>query len=191
MVKFIKSSTKKENYPDTSAEVVFVGRSNVVKSSLINALYGKIAYVGKMPGKTTLLNFFNVDDKYTICDVPGYGYAKRSEKEIIAFSKMIDEYFKTRKELKLCVLILDIRRIPSNDDLDMLDFLRSKNIPYLLVLNKCDKLSNNKRINQEKMIKDSLNEDYAICTSCFKNVNIKNVAGVIKSQIEEGINYFY
>ena len=184
MVKFIKSSTKKENYPDTNAEVVFVGRSNVGKSSLINALYGKIAYVGKMPGKTTLLNFFNVDDKYTICDVPGYGYAKRSEKEIIAFSKMIDEYFETRKELKLCVVILDIRRIPSNDDLDMLDFLRSKNIPYLLVLNKCDKLSNNMRINQEKMIKESLGEDFVICVSCFKNVNIKNVAGVIKSQIE-------
>ena len=184
MIKFIKSAIRKENYPDTSVEVVFVGRSNVGKSSLINALYGKIAYVGKMPGKTTLLNFFNVDDKYTVCDVPGYGYAKRSEKEIIAFSKMIEEYFNCRNELKLCVLILDIRRIPNNDDLDMLNYLKANNIPYLLVLNKCDKLSNNKRINQEKMIRRTLVEDATICISCFKNVNINIVADKIKSQME-------
>lgn len=184
MIKFIKSAVKKENYPATNVEVVFVGRSNVGKSSLINALYGKVAYVGKMPGKTTLLNFFNVDDKYTACDVPGYGYARRSEKEIIAFSKMIDEYFTNRKELRLCVLILDIRRVPSSDDLDMLNYLKANNIPYLLVLNKCDKLSNNKRINQEKMIRKTLDEDATICISCFKNANINIVANEIRSQME-------
>ena len=84
MVKFIKSTTKKNDFPDTKREVVFVGRSNVGKSSLLNALYKqKIAYVGKTPGKTRLINFFNVDDKYTAVDVPGYGYAKRSQKEAI------------------------------------------------------------------------------------------------------------
>ena len=97
---------------------------------------------------------------------------------------MIEEYFNCRNELKLCVLILDIRRIPNNDDLDMLNYLKANNIPYLLVLNKCDKLSNNKRINQEKMIRRTLVEDATICISSFKNVNINIVADKIKSQME-------
>lgn len=139
MIKFICSATRKEGYPETSDEVVFVGRSNVGKSSLINALYGKVAYVGKTPGKTRLLNFFNVDDKYTVCDVPGYGYANRSDKEIIEFGQMMDEYFSKRENLRLCVIILDIRRIPNQDDLDMYEFLKENNIPVLFILNKCDK----------------------------------------------------
>ena len=86
MIKFIKSC-KTKDYPESAGEIVFAGRSNVSKSSLINALYGKIAYVGKTPGKTRLLNFFNVDDSYTVCDVPGYGFANRSEKELIEFAR--------------------------------------------------------------------------------------------------------
>ena len=184
MITFLNSAIKKESYPDTPSEVVFVGRSNVGKSSLINKLYGKVAYVGKKPGKTRLLNFFNVDNKYTVCDVPGYGYANRSAKEIIQFGEMMDEYFETRQELKLCVMILDIRRVPNNDDLDMHEYLKENNIPCLVVLNKCDKLSNNKRINQQKLILDTLNEKDAICISCLNSVNIMDVALKIKSFIE-------
>ena len=184
MISFISSAVKSENYPDTNGEVVFVGRSNVGKSSIINSLYGKVAYVGKKPGKTRLLNFFNVDDKYTVCDVPGYGYANRSAKEIIQFGEMMDEYFDTRDKLKLCVMILDIRRTPNQDDLDMHDFLKHHNIPCLLVLNKCDKLSNNQRINQMKMILEVMGENEAICINCLKNVRIGDVALKIKSFIE-------
>lgn len=187
MIKFICSATKKEHYPDTLGEVVFVGRSNVGKSSLINALYGKVAYVGKTPGKTRLLNFFNVDDKYTVCDVPGYGYANRSDKEIVEFGKMMDEYFSTRENLKLCIIILDIRRTPNQDDLDMYEYLKENDIPTLFVLNKCDKLSNNQRINQEKNIYKTLDIDHGICISTLKNVNIKNVAFEIKSFIERDV----
>ena len=143
-----------------------------------------MAYVGKKPGKTRLLNFFNVDNKYTVCDVPGYGYANRSAKEIIQFGEMMDEYFETRQELELCVMILDIRRVPNNDDLDMHEYLKENNIPCLVVLNKCDKLSNNKRINQQKLILDTLNEKDAICISCLNSVNIMDVALKIKSFIE-------
>ena len=108
MIKFIKSC-KTKDYPESAGEIVFAGRSNVGKSSLINALYGKIAYVGKTPGKTRLLNFFNVDDSYTVCDVPGYGFANPSEKQLIEFGVMMENYFTNRHELRLCVLILDIR----------------------------------------------------------------------------------
>ena len=101
MAKFIKSVNLKKDYPQTNGEVVFIGRSNVGKSSLINSLYGKIAYVGKTPGKTKLLNFFDVDGKYTVCDVPGYGFANRSYDELIAFGQMMEDYFAIREALKL------------------------------------------------------------------------------------------
>lgn len=185
MISFISSATKKEQYPTSLREVVFVGRSNVGKSSLINKLYGKVAYVGKIPGKTRLLNFFNVDNKYTVCDVPGYGYARRSDKEIVEFGEMMDEYFTTREPLKLCVLILDIRRVPNQDDIDMYNYLKDLNIPVLFVLNKCDKFSNNQRINQTKIIYKTLGIKDAICVSCLKGDNIGVVAKSIESLIKE------
>ena len=185
MISFLCSGTKKDHYPESEREVVFVGRSNVGKSSLINKLYGKIAYVGKTPGKTRLLNFFNVDNKYTVCDVPGYGYARRSDKEIIEFGEMMDEYFTQREALKLCVMILDIRRTPNQDDIDMYNYLKDLEIPVLFVLNKCDKFSNNQRINQMKVIYKTLGIEQAICISCLKGVNIDVVTRSIESLIKE------
>lgn len=185
MISFLCSGTKKDHYPESEREVAFVGRSNVGKSSLINKLYGKIAYVGKTPGKTRLLNFFNVDNKYTVCDVPGYGYARRSDKEIIEFGEMMDEYFTQREALKLCVMILDIRRTPNQDDIDMYNYLKDLEIPVLFVLNKCDKFSNNQRINQMKVIYKTLGIEQAICISCLKGVNIDVVARSIESLIKE------
>ena len=185
MIKFISSATKMSQYPDSNCEVVFVGRSNVGKSSLINKLYGKVAYVGKTPGKTRLLNFFDVNNKYTVCDVPGYGYARRSEKEMIEFGEMMDEYFSSRECLKLCVMILDIRRVPSQDDIDMLNYLNDNGINVLFVFNKCDKFSNNQRNNQLKIIYETLGINDGICISCLKNVNIDVVAKSIESLIEE------
>lgn len=183
MIKFISSATKKENYPASNAEVVFVGRSNVGKSSLINALYGKVAFVGKTPGKTRLLNFFNVDNKYTVCDVPGYGYARRSDKEIVEFGLMMEEYFTSRDSLKLCVMIIDIRREPNQDDLDMYNYLKELNIPVLLVANKSDKLSNNQIYNQKKIICKTFSIDDITCISTLKRSNIAIVAEKIESQV--------
>lgn len=174
MIKFIKGATESKDYPDSKYEVVFVGKSNVGKSSLINALYGKIAYVGKTPGKTRILNFFNVDDKYTACDVPGYGFANRSEKEIIKFGEMMEDYFENRKCLKLCVFIIDIRHKPTQDDLDMFEFIKNRKLKCIIVANKSDKLSNNERFNSLKTISETLEIDKnkIVCVSTLKKTNI-------------------
>lgn len=176
MINFIKSAKRLNEFPDSNLEVVFIGRSNVGKSSLINALYkNNLAYVGKTPGKTRLLNFFNINDQYTVCDVPGYGFANRNYDELIEFGDMMEDYFDNRKCLKLCVLILDIRRIPNEDDLDMLEYLRNKKQNILIVLNKIDKLSNNQLVKAKKDICNALNmtEDKFVLISAFKKTNIE------------------
>ena len=174
MITFIKGATSNKDYPESNREIVFVGRSNVGKSSLINALYGKIAYVGKTPGKTRILNFFNVDNKYTVCDVPGYGFANRSATEIIKFGDMMEDYFTNRKCLKLCIVIIDIRHKPTNDDIDMIEYLKDKKIKYKIVANKSDKLSNNERFNSMKIICETLGvkKEDILPVSCLKKTNI-------------------
>lgn len=188
MIRFLNSAKSIESYPSSEGEVVFVGRSNVGKSSIINALYGNIAYVGKTPGKTRLLNFFDVDGRYTVCDVPGYGYANISDREIISFGEMMEEYFSKRKELKLCVMILDIRRTPNEDDLDMFEYLDYYEKPCLFVLNKADKLSGNEVTKQTRLIAETLevDEENMIVTSCLKKSGIKE----LKETIEETIGNY-
>lgn len=181
MIKFIKGATKHIDYPNSNYEIVFVGRSNVGKSSLINALYGKIAYVGKTPGKTRILNFFDVDGNYTVCDVPGYGYANRSNKEIIEFGEMMEDYFNNRKCLKLCVCIIDIRHKPTNDDIEMIEYLKEKKMKCLIVANKDDKLSNNQRVLALKTISETLDipKEKIINVSCLKKTNIDKLKEII------------
>ena len=170
MVNFIKSAKFKNDFPESDREVVFVGRSNAGKSSLLNALYKKdLAYVGKTPGKTRLINFFNIDDLYIAVDVPGYGYANRSQKEAIEFGKMMDDYF-SRKCVKLAVVIVDSRIGLTQDDVDMLDFLIANKIKYIIAANKIDKLSNNQlNNNKQKYFNDY---KYVYYVSAEKRTNI-------------------
>lgn len=177
MIKYIKGETTGLNYPESKKEVVFVGRSNAGKSSLINCLYGKVAYTGKTPGKTKMLNFFDVDGKYTVCDVPGYGFANRSQDQIIEFGEMMENYFTTRKCLKLCVQIVDIRHKPSIDDVEMTDYLKQEEIPFIVIANKADKVSGNDRVKSLKIISETLdiNSDKILPASCLKKTNIEQV----------------
>lgn len=156
MISFLKSAKTGKDFPDTEKEVVFVGRSNVGKSSLINALYkNKLAYVGKTPGKTRLINFFDINGEYTAVDVPGYGYAKRSDREAIEFDTMMSDYFKRRDKIRLVVMIVDSRIGLTKDDEDMWDYIKENKLKYLIVANKIDKLSNNELMNKKmKVFKD-------------------------------------
>ncbi len=148
---FLTSAAGPEGYPKGGRpEVAVAGRSNVGKSSLINALVRRRGLVktSSTPGRTRLLNFFLVNDRLVLVDLPGYGYAKVPEPVRAAWGPMIERYLTTRPQLAGVVVILDVRRLPGEDDLGLLAWLRSIGRPYRLVLTKADKLSGNERARQ-------------------------------------------
>ena len=129
--------------PQDRPEIVLSGKSNVGKSSLINALADnrKLARVSATPGKTRLVIYFNVDDKLYFADLPGYGYAKASKDVKEKFNKLCDQYFTSGRRFSLVLHLIDIRHAPSADDVRMLEYMNQQEIPYFLVFTKCDKLS--------------------------------------------------
>lgn len=153
--KFVVSATKQANWPESELpEVVVVGRSNVGKSSFINAFTGKkkLAYVGNTPGKTRLINFFEIDGQWMLVDVPGYGYAKMSKSELMALGRMMDEYFQKRGQIRLVVQLVDARHAPTADDLDMIAFFKEMHIPVVVAATKIDKIPKTRRIRHLKEI---------------------------------------
>ncbi len=143
-VKLLATAASRPQWPDSELpEFLFAGRSNAGKSTLINALVNrkKMAYTGKTPGKTRLLNFFEVDSRMVFCDSPGYGFAMGGGDTALMFSELIDPYIKERAQLKALILVLDIRRIPNDDDLLMMGYARANHLPVIPVCMKADKLS--------------------------------------------------
>lgn len=124
-------------------EIALAGRSNVGKSSLINHLLGqkKLAKTSATPGKTQLLNFFLIDDKFLLVDLPGYGFAKAPPEEVEKWSRAIDSYINHRPTLKLILLLIDSRRGIQEDDRTMIEWSEAKKIPLLVIFTKTDKLS--------------------------------------------------
>ena len=162
---FIKSAAKAKDYPVSDLpEVAFVGRSNVGKSSLVNVLVNRknLVRTSSTPGRTQLINFFDVNGRLVLVDLPGYGYAKAPPELRKQWRPMIETYLSTRENLRAVVLILDIRRIPSDGDLDMLGWLESYNIPPIIVLTKCDKLTKNERAKQTNLIAAAIRRDKGI-----------------------------
>lgn len=154
------SAPDKQSWPESDLpEIVLAGRSNVGKSSFINTITNrkKLAYVGNTPGKTRLLNFFNLDDELMLVDVPGYGYANISQKQLIAFGEMMEDYFHERKQKVGLVMLVDGRHPVSEDDLVMMDFARYYEVPVIVVATKMDKVSKSKRFNNlNKIARDLL-----------------------------------
>ncbi len=168
-------ATRRSQYPeDKKAEFLLVGRSNVGKSSFINALLGRknLARTSSHPGKTQTLNFYEVNKEFYLIDVPGYGYAEVSKKRREKFGKMIEEYLETRKELKRVFMIIDFRHKPTEDDILMYNFLKYYNLPVTVVATKADKIGASKRDRCKKQITDTLDlvvgDDLVIFSSVTK-----------------------
>lgn len=159
---FIKSAVKPKDYPPPELpEVAFVGRSNVGKSSLINVIANRKALVrtSSTPGRTQLINFFDINGILTLVDLPGYGYAKAPPELRKQWGPMIETYLAKRDSLRAVVLILDIRRVPSDGDHQMLGWLTHYGIPPIIVLTKCDKLSKTERAKQIGLIAADIKRD--------------------------------
>ena len=188
-VEFITSAVTQSQYPTNDLpEIVLSGRSNVGKSSFINSVLNrkKAAYISSRPGKTQTLNFFNINDQFYFVDVPGYGYARVSKKERETFGAMIEEYLVYRKQLAMVVLLIDFRHDPTEDDILMYEYLKTYQIPVLVVGTKLDKVPKTKRIRHERAIKQKLNmddKDIFIAYSSETHENKDFVWGIIKQYI--------
>ena len=168
-------------------EIAFAGRSNVGKSSLLNKLFNRksLARVSSVPGKTITINFYDVDNVKFV-DLPGYGYAKISKQEKQRFSELMEGYFKSSRNIKLVVQLVDMRHKPSADDFGMLEFMKEMDIPFIIVMTKADKLN---KTQFNKRLEESKNEfaDYKNCTV----IPFSSLSGLgldeIKKQIELSI----
>lgn len=157
---FVKSVFKLEECPRIKQpEIAFSGRSNVGKSSLINTITGKkkLARTSNTPGRTQSLNYYNIDDKFYLVDLPGYGFASVPEKVRKQWAELIDSYLHYRENLIGIIQIIDARHKPSKDDKMMVEWLKSSGLNFLIAATKVDKISNNKKAKQRKLIFKELN----------------------------------
>ena len=185
---FITSAVKRSGYPEELLpEVAFAGKSNVGKSSLINTLVNRknLVRTSSSPGRTQMLNFFRINNQVNFVDFPGYGFAKVPLKVRAQWKPMVETYLKYRTTLKLVIILLDIRRVPGSDDSSLIRWLEKFDIPFLIVLTKTDKLSQNKCSAQQKIIQDFLllKREEVICFSAVTKKGRQEILKRIMSVI--------
>ena len=165
---------------DSGSEIAFCGRSNCGKSSVLNALTNnkKLAKTSKTPGRTQAINVFEIgsSDQFKIIDLPGYGYAKVSKQMRAVWGQEIETYLTTRQCLKALCIIMDIRHPLKDDDLTLIDWCESKNLPMILLLNKSDKLSKNKIAQAVSSAEKSLN--HLSVKNCILATSATNKLGI-------------
>jgi GTP-binding protein len=184
--KFIAAAQSPESFPkDRRPEIVFAGRSNVGKSSLINSLVGikGLARTSSTPGRTQSINFFLINDEFYFVDLPGYGYAKTSKENRRAWGKLIEKYLAERQQLVLSILIVDARHEPSPLDLQMKSWLQHSGIPYLVVSTKVDKLSSNEKRKSRERAEQILETDRVIPYSSLTGEGAKHIWNEIRAGI--------
>ena len=170
-------------------EIAFVGRSNVGKSSFINAFLGRknLAKTSSKPGKTRTINFYNIDNKFRLVDLPGYGYAKVSKAEKAKWDKLINEYLHDRENLKEVFLLVDIRHEPTALDVQMYDWIIDSGFTGFVIATKYDKISKNKLSKHIKAIKNKLNINDEGLIFAYSSENKHNLS-VINEQVEVIVN---
>ncbi|MGE0130119.1 MAG: ribosome biogenesis GTP-binding protein YihA/YsxC [Blastocatellales bacterium] len=184
--KFVAAAQLPDSFPkDRRPEVVFIGRSNVGKSSLINSLLGVkgLARTSSTPGRTQSINFFLINDEFYFVDLPGYGYAKTSKENRRAWGKLIEKYLAEREQLVLSILIVDARHEPSPLDLQMKSWLQHYRIPYLVVSTKVDKLSSNERRKSRQRAEQILDTERVIPYSSLTREGAGHVWDVIRASV--------
>ena len=186
-VNFIKSCpNRKEKPQDLKPEVLIVGKSNVGKSSLINALCNKkrLAFTSSKPGHTRLLNYYDVDSAFYLVDAPGYGYAKGGLDLDRLFASMMESYFDDNKELKLVLILLDARREISQDDQEIINFVKESGYPFFIVITKIDKTNQKEKAALNKRLKaQAFNTECVFYTSSLSNDGLN----LLKKGIEKSL----
>lgn len=181
MIKFVGSFETVSSLPRTQfAEYAFIGRSNVGKSSLINAVVGSpVARTSNTPGRTQSLNLFNLDDKVMIVDLPGYGYAKVSKADAMRWLQRLEEYLTTRRQLKRLFILIDSRIGARDSDLDLMDFCDVNAIPYQIVYTKKDKRVREKNQHQILHTEHGAMLPEILETSAEKKTGLDSIRGVL------------
>ena len=184
---FIKSCPNRNEKPQAQKpEVLIVGRSNVGKSSLINALTQKkkLAFTSSKPGHTRLLNYYDIDNKFYLVDAPGYGYAKGGIDLDRLFAEMMTSYFDNNSDLKLVLVLLDARRELSTEDIEIIDYVEENNIPFALVITKFDKVNQKEKAALNRYLKEmGLVNEQVFYTSILKNDSLS----LLKKGIENNL----
>lgn len=180
------TAVKESQYPPEGlVEFALAGRSNVGKSSFLNALLGRknLARTSGKPGKTRTINFYKVNNKIRITDLPGYGYAQASKKDQEAWARSINEYLEVRESLAEVILLVDIRHAPSKEDVAMYSWIRENNFAGLVVATKADKVSKGKRAQALALIKKTLQApslDLIVPYSSQTRENISEIWAIIE-----------
>lgn len=184
---YIISAVKKSQYPNKNnlPEFVFLGRSNVGKSSFINAITNRktLAKTSSKPGKTQTMNFFLIDEKFYLVDAPGYGYANKSYGTRMDFGNYIEEYIHDNDNLKVCFLLVDTKVGPTKDDILMYEYLVYHNLNVCVITTKCDKVGTTLLLKHKKIIKEKLNIDNnkIYMTSSLNKKGFEEIISLIES----------
>ena len=179
---FLFGITKHKNLPeDTGIEILLSGRSNAGKSSALNALTGnkKLARISKTPGRTTEINFFEVEDGFKLLDLPGYGFAKSGHSRKKDWGPLLGEYFENRKALEAVLVFMDIRHPLKPIDLEMIELCESFDVPYIPVLTKSDKVSKNILMHRIQQVRKTTNAMEVLAISSLKETGFEKLRKIL------------
>jgi GTP-binding protein len=189
-LQFVSSASKPEALPDRGGEVAVVGRSNVGKSSLINALANRknLAHVSNTPGRTQLINLFELADGGAMVDLPGYGYAAAPGRVRAGWPKMIEGYLLGREQLQMTMVLVDGEIGPTKLDVQMLDWLRSHELPHSVIATKHDKVKSSQRDKRKRELASGclLEPGDVVWVSAAKGTGIDRLRALVRAWVEPG-----